>query len=559
MYHFRALAFAALLSVADAARMKEVHDRFQDPEEKVATETVCEDDAIWGQIMASPDVGSIRAIPWKEISDSIENYLDNEGLIISNLQSEIQKLQEEISKKQAAAVSKMLSDEQIEELITGSVSSDGSYGSVEIAKVSACGKHRKPHRVPPDHMEVATDGIVAPAKDLLTTGEFKSSKGNFIDVCKTFLDAGDDELANYCGELCVELADVVQGLSDQQSNSAKSTAKLEKQLAQKNLALLEAKTREGQCEQSKSNIEDFQYYLESLDQEIAERHAAVRKAESDLDNAQWALDDLEEKLAEQKQLVSDATNLLTGSQSVVLEAKLSLALVKKVEDQFIEQVGAAKSLVSQLREELSNMKKASEAILEIKKYVSATAWKMGYFVDVAVREPVREIGLVEETNVWDYFSENVATEQCSADFKHQLTDFHQNCTGTAMAAFEKVKKYIDLTPICTLDEESTIAAEEDKAVQTRISLLTKDLEGVQSWLDPFKGTTMTTEKERQKIELGEPEGLRHVMAVYGDINFYRGYLKEWKAQSGKFHDLLKQLMGQITGLEEDILQEEALL
>merc|ERR1719361_1775186 len=98
MYHFRALAFAALLSVADAARMKEVHDRFQDPEEKVATETVCEDDAIWGQIMASPDVGSIRAIPWKEISDSIENYLDNEGLITSNLQSEIQKFRRKSAK-----------------------------------------------------------------------------------------------------------------------------------------------------------------------------------------------------------------------------------------------------------------------------------------------------------------------------------------------------------------------------------------------------------------------------------------------------------------------------
>jgi len=298
--------------------------------------------------------------------------------------------------------------------------------------------------------------------------------------------------------------------------------------------------------------------LQSLDEEIAERHAAVRKAESDLDDAQWALDDLEQKLAEQKQLVSDATNLLTGSQSVVQDAQKKVSRVKKEEDQFIEQIGAAKNLVNQLREELSNMKKASEAILEIKKYVSATAWKMGYFVDVAVREPVREIGLVEETNVWDYFSENVAAEQCSADFKHQLTDFHQYCTGPAMAGFEKVKKYIDLTPICTLDEESKIASEEDKAVQTRISLLTNDLEGVQSWLDPFKGTKMTTEKEQNKVELGEPEGLRHVVAVYGATNFYRGYLKQWKAH-GKFHELLKQLTGQIQMLEEDIVQEDALL
>jgi hypothetical protein len=560
MYHFRALAFAALLSAANAARMKvEVHDKFHDPEEKVAAVTVCEDDAIWEQIMASPDVSSIRAIPWKTIGDSMENYLESEGMIISSLQSDIQKLQREISDKKTAAVSKMLSDEQIQELITGSVSSDGSYGSLETAKKTACGKPGKRPRVPADSMEVATDSVVALAKQVLSTGEFKSESGKFLDVCKIFLEAGDDELENYCGEVCAELATVVQTLSDQQSNSAKSTALLERTLAQQNKELLGAKTRLGQCQQSKVNIDSFQTYLESLDVEITERHKAVRKAEADLDDAQWALDDLEQKLAEQKQLVSDATSLLTGKEDVVDDLVIALNTVKKGEDQFNEQIGQAKELVSNLREELSNMKKASEAILEIKKYVSATALKMGYYVDNAVREPVREIGLVEETNVWDYFSENVATEVCSGEFKHQLSDFHEYCTGTAMAVFEKVKKYVDLTPICTLDDEKNIAAEGDTAVQTRISLLTKDLKSVQSWLDPFKGTKMTVEKEDKKVELGEPEGLRQVIGIYGATSFYTAYLKEWKVEKGKFHELLKQMTEQMKSKEAEILQEEDLL
>merc|ERR1712008_282269 len=105
---------------------------------------------------------------------------------------------------------------------------------------------------------------------------------------------------------------------------------------------------------------------------------AVRKAEADLDYAQWALYDLEQKLAEQKQLVSDAASLLTGKEDVVDSLRIALNTVKKGEDQFNEQIGQAKELVSNLREELSNMKKASEAILEIKKYVSATALKMGF-------------------------------------------------------------------------------------------------------------------------------------------------------------------------------------
>jgi len=181
---------------------------------------------------------------------------------------------------------------------------------------------------------------------------------------------------------------------------------------------------------------------------------------------------------------------------------------------------------------------------------------MGYLMDVAVREPVRQIGLVEETNVWDYFSDQVATQQCSADFKRQLSDFHGYCTGPAMAGFEKVKQFVDLTPLCTLNEETKIATEEDTAVQTRIGLLTEDLKEVQSWLDPFKGTHMTLAKEKKKVEEGEPEGLRQVMGVYGKINFYTAYLKEWKVSKGKFHELLNQLKAKIENLEEDIKQAE---
>jgi len=560
MCQFRALAIAALLSAAYGARMRiETRNNFDDPEEKLTGVTVCEDDVIWGQIMASPDVRSINAIPWKSIGDSISNYLSDEETIITNLEAEIQRLKAEIKNKKSSAVSQLLSDDQIQDLITGSVSSEGSYGSSEIAKQTACGKPGKKPRVPADAMEVATDNVAALAKKTLSEGEFKSERGTFTDVCKIFLEAGDDELENYCGEVCDELATVVQTLSDQQSNSEKSTALLEKTLAEKNTELLGAKTRLGQCQQSKANIDSFQSYLESLNIEIAERHKAVRRAEADLDNAQWALDDLQLKLAEQKQLVSDATKSLEVAQGNTANLIAILNTVKKGEDQFNEQVAQAKDLVSSLREELSNMKKASDAILEIKKYVSATALKMGYYFDMAVREPVREIGLVEETNVWDYFSKAAAKETCSGEFKQQLKGFHEYCTGTAMAGFEKVKKYVDLTPICTLDDEKNIAAEGDKAVQTRISLTTEDLEGVQSWLDPFKGTQMTPEKEAKKVELGEPEGLRQVMGTYGSTNFYTAYLKEWKVEKGKFHELLKQLKAEIKSKEDEILQEEDLM
>jgi len=525
----------------------------------LATEPVCEDDTIWDKIMASPDVNSIRAIPWNEVSSLTVKYLSQKAVLIANLETEIKKLSQTIKVMKEAKVSQEFNDEQIQSLITQSVETEGSYGSVEDAKNSACGKPGKTPRVPFDALDLATDSIPSFARPLLSTGEHKSLKSQFIDVCKLFLDAGEDQLTNYCGQLCVNLAEVVQGISDQHSNSNQDTAILEKKLNEKQQELIAAKTDKQQCQRSQQTIESFHQYLDSLDQEINVRHKAVRKAEYDLDSAQWALTDLEDKLATQKQMVDDAQNLLEGDATAVVEAKEAFTAVSKDMEQIIEQIGLAKDLLNKLREELSNMKKASEVILEIKKYVSTTTLKMGYFVDVAVREPVRQIGLDEKKNVWDFFSSEVSNEECATTFKNQLTGFHQYCTGPAMAAFEHIKHIVDLTPLCNLGEKNEIEVEEDAAVQGRIKYLTRDLQNVQSWLDPFRGTHMTKAMEQEKIDSGEPEGLRRVMGVYGTSNFYTGYLIDWKINGGKFLGLLEQMKNQIQALETDIEEEESLV
>jgi len=556
----RAVASAAVLfHVATAARVEVNLTSKENATKQDKVVSVCEDDSIWDKIMASPDVSSIRAIPWKEISSSTINYLGQKAVLIANLETEIEKLSQAIKAKKEAEVSQEFNDEQIQSLITQSVETEGSYGSVEDAKNSACGKPGKTPRVPFDALDLATDSIPSFARPLLSTGEHKSSKSQFIDVCKLFLDAGDDPLTNYCGQLCVNLAEVVQGISDQHSNSNQDAAILEKKLTQKQHELIAAKNDEQQCQKSQQDIESFRQYLDSLDQEINVRHKAVRKAAYDLDSAQWALTELEDKLANQKQMVQDAQNLLEGDETAVAEAREAFAAVSTSMDQIIDQIGLAKKLLDQLREELSNMKKANEVILEIKKYVSTTTLKMGYYMDMGVREPVRQIGLDEKKNVWDFFSSEVSNEECATTFKNQLTGFHQYCTGPAMAAFEQIKHIVDLTPLCNLGEKHEIEVEEDDAVQRRIIHLTDDLQNVQSWLDPFRGTHMTEVMEQEKIDSGEPEGLRRVMGVYGITNFYSRYLIDWKTNGGKFLGLLAQVKNQIQALDTDTKEEESLV
>lgn len=459
--------------------------------------------------------------------------------------------------KKNAEVSSAFSDEQIQTLIRNSISTENSFGSVENAVGSKCGKPGNKPRVPFEASTHAKDNIVPVAQPLLSTGEFKSETKKFVSVCKDFLGAKDqDELDNYCVEVCSELAKVVQGLSDQSSNSKKDTTILEKELAEKNKLLLDAQNKRRQCEKSKDNVEGFKSYLESLDAEIVLRHEAVRKAERELDSAQWALNDLEETLKTQKSKLDDAMKQLKDDTATVKTAKEALAALQKEEEDMVDLIGAAKRNLAELREELANMKSAANAVLEIKKYVSATALKMGYFVDLVVRKPVRDIGLVESTNVWDYFEEDVSAESCSATYKEKLSDFHQYCTGPAMEQFKKIKNFVDLTPICTLGDEEKIASEGDQAVQTRIGMLTKDMKETQSWLDPFKGTAMTEEKEAEMVGQGEPEGLRQITGVYWRTQFYTGYLKEWKVGRGKFLGLLDALTKSVESLEADVLKEE---
>lgn len=558
----RAAASAAVfLHAVTAARVEvELHgNRGPDDSEQIVPVTVCEDVSIWDQVMASPDVDAIRAIPWKDISNSIDGYLEQEVVLVSNLEKVIENLELEIKKRKDAEASQELSDDQIQTLITQTVEQQASFKTLQDAISSGCGKPGRQPRLSPRAHQAAVDKMPDFARPLLSTGEYKSVKSEFMRVCKQFLQAGNNELENYCGQLCVELADVVQGISDQHSNSVKSTVELEKKLSEQNAALLAAKTRQQQCEKSKNSIGSFHEYLDSLDADIKSRHEAMRAAEYELAEAQWALDDLLKALEEQKKSVQGAMSLLEGDEENVVEAKEALDGLGKDIDVIMKQIEKTKRWLDQLREKLAQMKKANEVILEIKKYVTATTMKMGYYVDMAVREPVREIGLVEETDVWDYFKKEVSQEQCAKTFKLKLKDFHEYCTGPAMTAFEQIKHIVDLTPLCQLGEEEDIADEEERSVQNRINLLTADLQNVQSWLDPFRGTHMTKDKEQQKVKEGEPEGLRHIQGVFSQGDFYTGYLAEWKFSKGKFHALLAELRKATQALETQIVEGDVLV
>jgi len=186
-----------------------------------------------------------------------------------------------------------------------------------------------------------------------------------------------------------------------------------------------------------------------------------------------------------------------------------------------------------------------------------TMLKMALFVDVAVRGPVRKLGLGEETDVWNFFSKDVKGLKAADSFHNELHDLHSYCHGPAFKAFKDVniQKYVDLSPLCKLREEPVIAADIDRAAQQRVHFVTEDIQKIQSWLDPLKGTGISPQAQQVKVDQGEPEGLRQVMGAFGRTDFYRSYLKKWKFP-GRFHDLLKLLKSKVALLDAELAQGE---
>jgi len=260
-------------------------------------------------VTANPDVRSIRAIPWADIVRSIDNVLGDQHLLISNLESSISSLMGSIGEKEAMHSSQDLTADQVREIIEVCVSAAGSFGSLDNAKITKCGKPRFRPRMPPDAAAVAEAALQSFAQQIFGGGQLSNNRAFFSQVCHHtlgFAPNEEDELGNYCGQVCAGLADVAQLLSDRYSFSSGNTAALKAQLKKNQMELSKAMVQHGSCKQSRVAIFSFQEKLSLLNSYVQVRFNAVTKAERELEDAQWALINLQEKFQSQAQQTSYA-------------------------------------------------------------------------------------------------------------------------------------------------------------------------------------------------------------------------------------------------------------
>merc|ERR1719492_178402 len=356
------------------------------------------------------------------------------------------------------------------------------------------------------------------------TPEVESEVGFFTRTCEDHLgfqrsnDAKADDLASYCDELCAEMAQIAQGVSNNQGYGSKSDVnRLKKELVKAEKQKQALFAQQTECEDATQKIKAFHAYMEQLLGVMRDKHKAFQEAEWNLADAEDALKSLTENLLAQKAAVEKAKEGLTDLGLAASKANSELQTADAQMQVASETLQKATDQWKQLTADLEAVKAAEKFADEVKERLSLLLMKMDAYVEECVREPVRNIGLSEETKVYDgeFFTWDVTTLPAKEEMNDALTSFHTYCETIAKGIFEAVKDKVDLSPLCKLQPQDASLTEIADTVQDRKTAVVDAITDVQSWLNPFKGTNGVTEETEQTeyVDEGEPMGLRRVMGL----------------------------------------------
>merc|ERR1719325_435054 len=174
-------------------------------------------------------------------------------------------------------------------------------------------------------------------------------------------------------------------------------------------------------------------------------------------------------LLAQQQLVQKATSGLTDLGVAASTAKEEMETADAQVADVTTALTKATDEWEALTADMEAVKVAEKYADEVKERLSLLLMKMDGYVEECVREPVRNIGLSEETKVYDgeFFTWDVNKLPAKEDMNDALSAFHQYCEGTAKGIFELVKDKVDLSPLCELQPQDDTLTEIVTTVQKK--------------------------------------------------------------------------------------------
>jgi len=510
---------------------------------------------------------ALRTTPWMQITKIVDDFIRNSAADEAELARKVASLEALLEAKKRDESPDTLSDDTIQGLIGDAVTE--GFSSLDIAIQSKCGADSDYLATlserPSGGYDKSSDAFLSKAEGIFD-GSARATAKRIADVCFTFLQVDTSQKdGTDCDELCYEFGDLAAELSQSTAGVAggTSSSSLEKQLQEAKRELERVKLDLDECRRSKRSLEGFEAQIKPLQKDIGVRYRTFRRARTALDEARANLRLLDGKISAQEGVRAKALELLASRGGEAGAAQKLADDAKAAEDRLRNELDLMQAKLVEATQEIAKVSSASGILNELRIAVSLTMQKMSLYIDAVVREPLRNIGLGEETNIDERFAQDAGTMPAATTVKKALDSLEGYCTNDALPAFANVKDSVDLTPLCKIGDVNGNLDGITLAVNSRRKKLADELKTAQSWLDPFKGQAdMSQEQAEKYVEDGEPQYLREITSVFGGTSYYTSYLKYWKStEANSFLKLYKTLDEALEaakaakqGVEEEILR-----
>jgi len=523
---------------------------------------ICHGTAIHSLLTKDRTVDGVRNTPWPKIMAIADDFIKEQEREVALLNQQVAHFKEDIADKQTKEAKKSATTAQIVELITASMTDEGSFGSIANAKASECG--------------AASPSVRRKLTPKVTARAFKKCSAIFAEKAKAFFEGGvrapsmdfrkecdkllpgdlAGESASYCDELCQSFADVVKQCS-YGALVGPASVELEDKLQDVLLKLQSTELELNKCKDAKVLLGDFRLQTEAMNVKVKVEFGKVQDARDALAEAEDVVLDIEDDLDAKSESTKEAIGLLTGTSKKVTVAKEAFNDLQAAEFLLKLQIGVGRRKLKESKQQLDMAEAADTAVQQVKALVAQTMFNMNLLFDEAVREPVRNLGFDARMNIVDEFQATPQSTKAGQEFGIAIKALDTYCEKEAKPAFAALDlQELDLNPLCNFGDVDDAVKGVKDAVGHTMNSAVEDLKSVQQWLDPyFPQKDMTKDLAEQFIKEGEPAHLREIVGVYHLASYYKGYLRRWqRGKKDSFLELYKKLRAAIKTLDEDYKQ-----
>lgn len=477
------------------------------------------------------DTKDVSESTWNDIETTATYQVGEMAKKVKTLAAELVDLEAKTDAKRKEGKDSELSAEECSDLIKSAFGGTG-FPSAAEAKTIDCGYGDD---VDYDNMEEyeAQYAEMQPNFEAKADAEIKDAgraikNTVFEQACSALI--GDEDTT--CGLLCYEFTEYAASVS----------VRTAKNMAGPSLAELVAASEKKRSELKAAENEHTEC-VESV-QTIKTLHDQFVKAKTTLKT--------------QKRSCGRTTRMLKGQQNklkkVTKEFNLKTAEDKKAQEELREAIAlqnearqnkedAAENLrmweehmrklkiaieeqtkvVAQTAEALRIADAASAAVSDFKDKLSTALNGLVDYYDEAVRQPLRQMGIVEEVKIETLFPTPMET-MAAKNLQQGLAATKDFCAAKmdTLAKLPEIEASgKKLTSICDGQNWDVVSGEVDAAVTTKRQRAIKNLEIAQQKV--LKYTGLLADKAE-----GEVEGVWKAMAIFGNTDFSTKYLSGWR-------------------------------